>query len=178
MPNHVINEIIFSGVDSIAESQIMAAACDSDGKVDFNLLVPMPAHIWRGNVGKVHTDTFGPACIGLDWARQNWGTKWNAYSHKPIERTLDTLTLRFETAWSPPYPWLVALFNTCGGFVHNWLDEGASWSKTGLFVKDGKFGDEWKEADADEVLHRHLHKLHWGVEQFEDEDETTPESSQ
>ena len=39
------------------------------------------------------------------WATSNWGTKWNAYSTNDTD--VDEVT--FETAWSNPYPVIVAL---------------------------------------------------------------------
>ncbi len=168
MPNDIINELIFSDVSPSDQDRILAAAC-VDGKVDFSILVPVPLNIWQGSVGKQH-DVF--KANALDWARQNWGTKWNAYAHVQPERAADSLTLRFQTAWSPPYPWLAAMLNKLAlPFYHNWLDEGAERGRHGAFKPDGEFGDnEWSEIEADEPLHRHLHKLLWGVEEFEDEE--------
>lgn len=167
MPNHVINEIIFDRPAS-EHGAILAAACNNGGKVDFEVLIPIPAQIWRGNAGSKDIAAFGEQNCGIYWARANWGTKWNAYSVMPVEAGHAALTLRFQTAWSPPYPWLVALFNTCGGFRHNWLDEGQSNSFTGKFQASGERGESWEELEADEALHRHLHKLLWGVEQFDE----------
>lgn len=45
-----------------------------------------------------HRDWYG-------WSNANWGTKWNAYSTD--DRGEDMIS--FETAWSTPYPVLVAL---------------------------------------------------------------------
>jgi hypothetical protein len=174
VPNHVINEIIFRGVDGAQQDEILALCCGADGKVDFERLVPTPKNVWLFSVGKKH-EKLGEN--GLDWSRANWGTKWNAYSHKPIERSDDSLTLRFETAWSPPYGWLVALFNSTKlDFDHNFLDEGASrgvsgqwrWPKDELNV----FHDPWKEAPCDDEMQRHLHLLHWGVESFPDDEDS------
>jgi hypothetical protein len=39
------------------------------------------------------------------WSTSNWGTKWNAYSTNDT----DTDEVSFETAWSNPYPVIVAL---------------------------------------------------------------------
>jgi hypothetical protein len=39
------------------------------------------------------------------WSTDNWGTKWNAYSTNDT----DTDEVSFETAWSNPYPVIVAL---------------------------------------------------------------------
>jgi hypothetical protein len=167
MPNHCINEMIFRGVDGAAQDRILAAACDADGKVDFQILVPIPLNVWRGNVGSDHERAF--KITRLDWARDNWGTKWNAYSHHPVERTGDTLTLRFQTARRPPYPWLAAVFNHLGlPFDHNWIEEGGGDGTAGRFEIDGRWGQEWTEAPASPELHRHLHKLLWGVEEIDE----------
>ncbi len=168
MPNHVINELIFRDVTPASQALIVAATCNDAGTVDFSVLVPEPLNIWWGSVGSEHTKAFGDT--SLDWARRNWGTKWNAYSHKPHEATHDTLALRFETAWGPPYPWLAAILNKLKlPFEHNWLDEGASRGRSGKFTIDERWGNQWKEVETDDLTHRHLHKLHWGVEEFEDE---------
>jgi hypothetical protein len=39
------------------------------------------------------------------WNTANWGTKWNAYSQEAKEDG----TIKFETAWSTPYPLMEAL---------------------------------------------------------------------
>jgi hypothetical protein len=171
MPIHVVNELIFNNADAATQARVLAAACGRDGKVDFEVLLPLPLNMWWGNVGSNHEKTFKRTA--LDWCVEHWGTKWNAYDHKPIEQTQDTLTLRFETAWSPPYPWLAAIFNGCKvSFDHNWLDEGAERGVHGIFdftQVDRITGQPWREEPASDDLHRHLHKLHWGVEQFDEE---------
>lgn len=173
MPNHVINEIIFRNVDAGKQAAIAAKLCNDEGKVDFERLVPIPPNIWLGNVGTKH-EKLGVSA--LDWCRENWRTKWNAYSHKPIERTDDSITFRFETAWSPPYGWLVAVFNVIRlDFEHNWLDEGAARGWEGMWLRstfdtERGFEDPWTEKPASDAMQRHLHKLHWGVEEFPDED--------
>lgn len=170
MPNHVINELAFRDVTTERQDNILSAVCNSEGLVDFQILVPIPLNIWLGSTTSEHEKAF--RSTWYNWNRENWGTKWNAYSHKPTERTEDSLFLRFETAWAPPYPWLAAVFNKTGiSFEHNWLDEGAVRARTGRFFTSDIFGPEWKEQDATDEIHRHLHKLHWGVEEFTDDDE-------
>ena len=170
MPNHVINELIFREVDEEVQARILAATCNAQGKVDFEVLVPLPLNMWWGNVSSEHTRAFRRTA--LDWCTEQWGTKWNAYQHKPVERTADTLKLRFETAGGPPYPWLAAVFNSLQlSFDHNWLEEGRERGVAGRFdfsQMEG-FGRPWREEPATDELHRHLHKLHWGVEEFEEE---------
>lgn len=175
MPNHITNEIIFRNVDAAKRAELLASLCGADGRVDFNVLVPAPLNMWWGSTGKKHEDAFRQT--HLDWARHNWGTKWNAYDHMPIEQTEDTLTLRFDTAWRPPYGWLAAIFNKFViSFEHNWLDEGADRGVSGIFNadfhRDDMRGDPWNETPATDDMQRHLHKLKWGVEEFKDDDET------
>lgn len=174
MPNHCINELIFSA-DIARQSAIRDALCGSDGKVDFQILVPIPVNLWRGNVGQKHEKAFKRTA--LDWKIENWGTKWNAYGHHEIEATEGKIIFRFETAWRPPYPWLAAIFNTLKiSFDHNWLSEGGGLGVHGTFdwpeAERGGF-DPWKEEtakDENDPLHRHLHKLLWGVDEFADDD--------
>jgi hypothetical protein len=168
MPNHVVNELIFRCVDAQRQDEIFRLLCNDKGEVDFECLVPIPNNVWLFSVGERHEKAFRRTA--LDWCRENWGTKWNAYSQKPTERTDDTLTLRFETAWRPPYGWLAAVFNTLKcRFEHNWLDEGGpeamgifDWPPDGNDMKH----EPWSEREPNEAEHRHLHKLQWGVEEF------------
>lgn len=51
---------------------------------------------------------------GYSWCISHWGTKWDVYEHVSVEQLLvdpdDEERLkyeyRFDTAWSPPIPWL------------------------------------------------------------------------
>lgn len=171
MPNHVSNEIIFRGVDAAMQDAIVAKCCNAKGEVDFEVLVPTPINLWLGDVSSRHEEAFGTTA--LDWSRANWGTKWNAYSHKPVERTADTLTLRFDTAWSPPYPWIIAVFNTFKrSFDHNWMDEGAERGVCGKWnyaaLEDRQLGKPWDEKLADDEMQKHLNMLRWGVESLDE----------
>jgi hypothetical protein len=170
MPNHVLNELTFRDVDLAKKRYILALTGDP---VNFDILVPTPLNLWLFSVSQKHEKTF--VRNALDWSRENWGTKWNAYSHQPTEQTEDTLILRFETAWSPPYPWLAALFNTLKNrFEHAWMSEGGG-EAMGIFEwpkddNDLRF-EPWKERPLTNEEHRRLHKLRYGVEEFTDDDE-------
>ena len=78
----------------------------------------------------------------------------------------NTLTLRFDTAWSAPRGWLCAVFNTIkAGFEYNYLSEGETRGHAGFFNwarLDDMGGEAWGERDADDALNRHLHVLLWG----------------
>ena len=173
MPNHVLNELVFNDADADEQESIIRALCDNEGKVDFEHLVPSPVNVWAFSVSILHEKAFRQTA--LEWNAANWGTKWNAYSHAPIERTDTSIMFRFDTAWRPPYGWLCAVFNTLKrDFDHNWIDESGP-SGIGAFRWPKKPMDDfrfkpWFERTPTEDEHRRLHKLKWGVEKFTDED--------
>lgn len=164
MPNHVTNELIFRDVDAALQAEILAKVCDSEGRVGFEILVPEPLNMWRGNEGLNHREAFGSR-LGMEWARENWGTKWNAYKSRPIKAEADSLTIVFDTAWRPPYPWLAAVFNHFQrSFDHNWLDEGSDQVTSGQFqwVREGALfnqGPQWRESPASPETTARLYDL-------------------
>lgn len=175
MPNHIINEVIFSG-DSSLRDRVRSLAVNENGEIDFTILLPIPLYCWMGGVGSLHQKRFPDNA--LDWCSKNWGTKWGAYSQKPIEETEDALILRFDTAWSPPFGWFAAMFNTLQvGFEINWLDEGESRGHSAKFSMGEKnWGIEYTEsAEITEDMQKHLHLLRWGVEEFPPDEDTEEE---
>jgi len=166
MPNHVVNEIIFHNVGLSTQMRLVDALCDERSNIDFEKIVPLPLNIWWGSVGSKHSVFPDNA---LNWCAKNWGTKWNAYRHKPTETTSDSITFVFETAWSTPYGWLVAVFNKFKlPFEYNTFSEGEERARSGKFWIVGD-GVEWDESPAKEETHRRMHLLQWGVEQFDEE---------
>jgi hypothetical protein len=169
MPNNVVNEIIFQDINRDIQGKILKNIL-KDGFADFNILVPMPLNIWRGNIGEEEEKAFGRKTWHL-WNVENWGTKWNAYGlqdENPIIHTEDTLTIIFQTAWSPPRIWVCALFNAIQiPFEHNWLSEGIGNTYTAklFFSGEGEYrSPAWAESKAEEEVHRRLHVRLWGCE--------------
>lgn len=78
----------------------------SEKITDFNMVIPQPVNIETGGCSRQHEE--GVICW-YEWNPENWGTKWNAYdtSLEPKENGLTEL--RFDTAWSHPYPVLEKL---------------------------------------------------------------------
>jgi len=176
MPNHIITEVIFSNVDAAKQADILALVRGKDRAIDFETLLPLPLNCWQGNVGTIHRESF--PSNALDWARQNWGTKWNAYGideggkYQSIVQTDDTLILTFQTAWSTPRGWLLALWHRAGvPLSYSFLDEGYSDAWRGRFTSydDDMRGEPWSEARAEDAETRRLHKLMYGVESFAEE---------
>lgn len=78
--------------------------------VDFNRVIPMPSYddpmftAPKTDFGDMVGWGFG-GYSPLDWARENWGTKWNAYDTERKGRNI----MRFDTAWNHPAPVIEAL---------------------------------------------------------------------
>lgn len=120
MPNHVSHKITFAA-DKAAE--IFAATCP-EGHFDFETLVPPPSNMYHGDLSRDDEKDF--PVNWLSWARQNWGTKWNAYDCK-CEVIGDKAVITFDTAWSCPYPVLAAFCNRFQiPFEHRYFDEGSN----------------------------------------------------
>ena len=117
MPNHVTHKMTFAE-DKAVE---VFAACCPDGRFDFRTLVPQPPHIYQGNLSGEDEKDF--PCNWLSWSRENWGTKWNAYDTTcGVEN--GKAFIKFDTAWSVPYPVLSAFANKFGiPFEHRYFDE-------------------------------------------------------
>lgn len=167
MPNHVINEVIFRDLSDAQIADILSRTIDANGHVDFSILLPIPINCWIGSVSIADEKAFKNTA--LDWCRDNWGTKWGAYgTHNGSECVGSVLTLRFDSAWRPPYGWLAALINTFRlSFQHNWLSEGEHQGHVGHFIHQpgNIMGDiDWHEESAPPNIHTHLHVLRWGVE--------------
>jgi hypothetical protein len=171
MPNHVAVEVIFRNVSKVVQKRILALACNKKGEVDFEVLLPIPLNCWMGGVSQRHRKTFPDNA--LDWCTKHWSTKWGAYQQKnPVERTKNSITLRFTTAWRPPMGWIVALYNKLRlPMEYNWLSEGETRGHSGSFSGKEDDFNEWQESECDEEMQKHLHMLRWGCESFPDDDD-------
>lgn len=121
MPNHVINKITISGYTS---SQIKDRFSSEGREFDFNKLIPTPMHIYQGLISKEDEEDFPN---WYKWNIDNWGTKWNCYDSS-VEDAEDeqSVVIKFNTAWSVPYPIIVALANhlKSESMIHEYFDEG------------------------------------------------------
>ena len=177
MPNHVINEVTLHGIPlDLAAPKIL----NKDGDIDFTVLVPLPLYFWPGSVSILHEKAFPGT--HLDAARDIWGTKWNAYGldeggkYQSVLEKDGCTVLTFQTAWAAPRGWIVALFNTfeCD-ITSKWLSEGgwaAHVEKYDHAALAELGGEAWKDTTLEDGSpeQKHLHKLLWGVEEFEDEE--------
>ena len=110
MPNWVMNDLKITSPEAELE-RFMAECFTRDAtelRFDFDKLIPMPATLkgWRPTLslllefeGSVFPDWYL-------WSVENWGTKWNAHDTTVTRRYngVKTIKLRFDTAWSIPWP--------------------------------------------------------------------------
>jgi hypothetical protein len=64
-----------------------------------------PDYLEIGEQYKRNLDQFGVKSW-YDWNCRNWGTKWDADFHGFEQPNARTLKYWFDTAWSPPEPWV------------------------------------------------------------------------
>lgn len=129
MPNHETNNVLVIGDPAQVEAFVEEAF--TDGRIDFEKIVPPPENIETGgcphlgidpNLGAdgTYTDDEGNTrTCWYRWNLANWGTKWGAYEQSHFEHTTRKLWnedteehdratgvvfMRFETAWSQPTP--------------------------------------------------------------------------
>ena len=75
-----------------------------------------------------------------EWAVQNWGTKWNAYSQDNPQRPEGgEAHLYFQTAWDPPEPILERLAQQYPQveLIHEWADEDIGHNCGRCIYRDG-----------------------------------------
>jgi hypothetical protein len=140
MPNWCENRITISASKELMP-EIRVKLFTDEGKLTFDLLIPMPAILKRTTSGSMSCDgtihkswTWDDLPDGkkkerpftdaekaeveatgftswYDWSIENWGTKWdvNPDGVDQLGAQDDYLDLHFNTAWSPPMPWVKAL---------------------------------------------------------------------
>ena len=122
MPNNVTNRLLFNTANA---ERILAECANSDGVFDFNTLIPKPHALYQGPMDGDDEKDF--PLNWFNWSRENWGTKWNSYNGKRGVAPDGRVFVQFDTAWSVPYPVLVALANKYhAAFEHRYFDEGES----------------------------------------------------
>lgn len=128
MPNHVTNILRVSGDPEKVRAMFEAIKNEEIGlgSIDFNKVIPMPGHIFRGNLGMAEREKYGKD-NWYDWSIANWGTKWNSYGYDPVDtpKEFDGEHIEFQTAWSRTDPMIRTLAeqHTDLSFEYLWADE-------------------------------------------------------
>jgi hypothetical protein len=107
MPNWCTNKLVVYGPDEDVKRFKEKADGNSpwhaeDGEksvLNFHSLVPIPPEVL--SAGYDHA--------GYEWELKNWGCKWGACSAGLVYEWEGHLEYAFETAWSPPIPFLSKL---------------------------------------------------------------------
>ena len=132
MANFVTNVII-------CREDLVSKIVDGDGNVDFGILVPHPENKEEciEKYGEEYLDGIdanGHSIKHLqhsngddwfDWYKWNcdfWGCKWNA-SDADVNRRDGLVFIQFDTAWSPPMPWIAKLAKLGKPFILHWTEE-------------------------------------------------------
>ena len=108
MPNWSYNTLTITG-DGDELQKFKDAVGDYKEKtaLSFDKIVPMPAHIFRGNLSMEDEAKYGKMNCWYEWSIENWGTKWNAGE---VDLQVDNgrkLVYTFNTAWAPPTPVMI-----------------------------------------------------------------------
>jgi hypothetical protein len=108
MPNWCSNQLrVFGPDEDVARFKEQAAGYSPWGHVkdqehnvlNFHSLVPIPPEILAAG----YTDA------GYNWEREHWGCKWGACESHLADEWEGHLHYAFDTAWSPPIPFLEKL---------------------------------------------------------------------
>ncbi|SDA30295.1 hypothetical protein SAMN02910447_03163 [Ruminococcus sp. YE71] len=126
MPNHITNRIKLIGEPSEIHRVMEAVKVDDFGlgSLDFNKVIPMPADVFKGDLGEKERELYGNN-NWYDWSVANWGTKWNSYGYENFETAENADTISFLTAWSAPHPVIEKLSQMFPTITieHEWADE-------------------------------------------------------
>lgn len=132
MPNHTDNHVVLSHTNKIAVDRIESVLKTEDAKL-LHSIIPMPEDAnW------------------YDWRIENWGTKWDIYDVSWTRIDDNTISLHFDTAWSPPVPVFEELVTMGFDIDARYFDEG--WGYIGQFyAQDGKI-DDYCRSDIEEAI--------------------------
>lgn len=110
MPNHCANSAKFTATTPEAAAMLdkIRASIKADKPEIFQTIHPCPQDLIDTTEGypKDQREAENIKKHGFanwyEFQTQEWGTKWDAYDVDTLHDEGDTLTLNFDTAWSPP----------------------------------------------------------------------------
>jgi hypothetical protein len=143
MPNHITNILTAHGDEKKVRAMFEAIKNDEigTGSIDFNKIVPMPEHIYRGNLGRKEIEKYGAENCWYDWSIKNWGTKWNSYGYNEhTAENFDGSSIKFLTAWSSVSDLMKKLSSMFPDicFDYKWADEDFGYNTGKAEFKGGK----------------------------------------
>lgn len=109
MPNWSHNKVKIEGQNEMLERFVAAQAGPAVGQetgqrsFTFNAQVPVPVKVVRNGFWSSDPEVMDQRT----WQTEHWGTDRDVNDFDlEIERAEGEITLRFNTAWSPPYHWM------------------------------------------------------------------------
>ena len=153
MANDVYNIINLGNCTEETRARILESVRMEDrdpGSIDFEKVLPMPDSVYRGPLGKEELARYPGERNWYYWAREHWGTKWNAYGFEEIPEGKGDI--RFCTAWSAAHPVVKELSAQYPDvrFELTWADEDIG-SNTGRTVfQNGGITDRFYPPDQSE----------------------------
>lgn len=157
MPNYCTNELTITSDNAGFLQSLMNELKQADSnEVDFlSKLVPFTEetnHVWS-----------------YDWCVNNWGTKWDIFDVYHASLDGDTLTVGFNTAWSPPIPALEKAADTYGfEWELYWIEEGVC--QVGL--ASGDANESWEllldDHPEEYIPQPVLHMFPWIISDWEE----------
>lgn len=140
MANHITNIVTFENVFEERLKQILTEIQNDEeglGSIDFNKIIPMPEHIFRGNLGAEEFEKYGND-NWYSWSVDHWGTKTNGFYQSPYSEGENVI--EFCTAWSEPQPILIALSQKYPDVQihHQYADEDTGYNCGERYYKDGQ----------------------------------------
>ena len=109
MPNHCANSLKLTANTPEARELLATIRAEIEaGRGFFHVVDPCPEELENTRKGypkddreAANIEKFGFA-TWYEFNTTRWGTKWDAYEITTLSDTGNTLTLNFDTAWSPP----------------------------------------------------------------------------
>ena len=148
MPNYVMNRLKLSGTEEEVKEVMDYIRADNGERIDFNKIVPIPPHIFTGNLGREHTALFGDD-TWYEWCPMYWGTKWNAMCKDDADKCTED-TIYFQTAWAgiPKLVYLLSAKFRKVNFHYSYADEDAGYNCERYIIVEGFASDHDKPTDG------------------------------
>ena len=120
MPNWCENRLcVYCIMDHPEElSNFIEIVKNPEDKSDLSMgkLLPCPDELLKQDSANKNPDDYRAELIKKyghadcdDWCVANWGTKWDLCSVRTIEYNDNYIVYDFESAWSPPTNWVIAI---------------------------------------------------------------------
>ncbi|MBX2986761.1 MAG: hypothetical protein KF802_02590 [Bdellovibrionaceae bacterium] len=156
MPNWCYNEIKVQGSkEALLEIGQLLVEAKRDGDKLLEKILPIPDHIFRGNVGSDRIgvlDENGEPTEWYTWCCEYWGTKWDVDGLE-FDITETEIGISFLTAWTPPREAMCILSEKLNCTItHNFFEWGDNFVGSIKFVNGEVVVDEWVNCSKEALI--------------------------